>query len=199
MAGSRDSFLCGAGRRFSVIRVPRGSEIVMLDGRRTRAADSERSRLSVQSGSLSLFSRRLWLSVFVAAAVETGSGGLIDSLQGFPIESRSQSSGFLCLHCAERFSSCHFLRASASLRVCSPSWSQVRLLPTWVSPAAVWHLEDFLWSVQSANYGRWVKLQLLFDENGLASALYSFGFDLLVRQKVKQWGHCVEMVDDWRR
>lgn len=54
MAGSRDFFLCGAGRRFSVIRVPRGSEIVMLDGRRTRAADSEGNRLSVQSGSLCL-------------------------------------------------------------------------------------------------------------------------------------------------
>lgn len=54
MAGSRDFFLCGAGRRFSVIRVPRGSEIVTLDGRRTRAADSEGNRLSVQSGSLCL-------------------------------------------------------------------------------------------------------------------------------------------------
>lgn len=54
MAGSRDSFLCGAGRRFSVIRVPRGSEIVMLDGRRTRAADSEGNHLSEQSGSLCL-------------------------------------------------------------------------------------------------------------------------------------------------
>lgn len=54
MAGSRDSFLCGAGRRFSVIRVPRGSEMMMLDGRRTRAADSEGNRLSVQSGSLCL-------------------------------------------------------------------------------------------------------------------------------------------------
>lgn len=87
--------------------------------------------------------------MLVAAAVGTGSGGLIDSLQGFPIESRSQSSGFLCLHCAESFSSCHFLlkrAASLGLAAC--------LQPEPISGQTFPYLEDFLWSVQSVNYAR---------------------------------------------
>lgn len=186
MAGSRDFFLCGAGRRFSVIRVPRGSEIVMLDGRRTRAADSEGNPLSVQSGSLCL--------CFHAASDSLGAcRGRCRNRKWRPywltpgLSHREQITELRLPLPALHWKIFQLPLSPETCceprpRVCSPSWSQVRLLPTWVSPAAVWHLEDFLWSV---NYARWVKLQLLLNENGLASALYTFGFDLLARQKVK--------------